>query len=214
MAATALEPASLERVRAELEEIEGVRRAVIDGPPYVVYVVADRGAGFPAEMVVHSVLFRHGLGPGDAELHVAYTGEPEARRRVRFVSARVDVSRVGRAQARVELEWAGQVHVGELEGETGPAPEQRLASLATLAALDQVLGGKVRFQLVGIKPLRAFDADVVVALLKSDVDGRSLIGAALAADDPNRAASVAVLNATNRILGNYLSNHEMQEASS
>jgi hypothetical protein len=210
----ALEPASLERVRAELEEIEGVRRVVIDGPPYVVYVIAERGARFPAEMVVHSVLFRHGLGPGDAELHLAYTGVPEPRRRVRFVSAIVDSSRVGRAQARVQLEWAGQTHVGELEGETGPAPEQRLTSLATLAALDQVLEGRVRFQLVGIKPLRAFDADVVVALLKSDVDGRSLIGAALAADDPNRAASVAVLNATNRILGNYLSNSEAQETGS
>jgi hypothetical protein len=210
----ALEPASLERVRAELEAIEGVRRVVIDGPPYVVFVIADRGARFPAEMVVHSVLFRHGLGPGDAELHLAYTGVPEPRRRVRFVSAIVDSSRVGRAQARVQLEWAGQMHVGELEGETGTAPEQRLTALATLEALGKVLERRVRFQLVGIKPMRAFDADVVVALLKSDVDGRSLIGAALAADDPNRAACVAVLNATNRILGNYLSNHEVQEMGS
>ena len=202
-----LQPASIEAVRAELEEIEGVRRVLIEGPPYVVYVIADRGARFPSEMVVHSVLFRHGLGPGEAELHLAYTGVPEPRRRVRFVSATVDSS-------RVELEWAGQVHAGEGEGETGPAPELRLTALSTLAALDRVLDGRVRFQLVGIKPLRAFDADVVVALLKSDVEGRSLIGAALAADDPNRAASVAVLNATNRILGNYLSNHEAQEMGS
>lgn len=214
MKAAALEPAALERVRAELEEIEGVRRAVIDGPPWVVYVIADRGARFPSEMVVHSVLFRHGLGPGDAELHVTYLGAAEPRRRVRFVAATVDSSRVGRAVARVELEWAGQVHTGELEGETGPAPEQRLAALATLEALGKVLEGRVRFQLVGIKPMRAFDADVVVALLKSDVDGRSLIGAALTADDPNRAASVAVLNATNRILGNYLSNSEAHEITS
>ena len=64
----------------------------------------------------------------------------------------------------------------------------------------------MRFQLVGIKPLRAFDADVVVALVRSDVDGKSLIGAALEADDAHRAASIAVLNATNRLLGNYLSN--------
>ncbi|MFL5382619.1 MAG: hypothetical protein ACJ8GN_08925 [Longimicrobiaceae bacterium] len=214
MKAAALEPAALERVRAELEEIDGVRRAVIDGPPWVVYVIADRGARFPSEMVVHSVLFRHGLGPGDAELHVTYLGAAEPRRRVRFVAATVDSSRVGRAVARVELEWAGQVHTGELEGETGPAPEQRLAALATLEALGKVLEGRVRFQLVGIKPMRAFDADVVVALLRSDVDGRSLLGAALAADDPNRAASVAVLNATNRILGNYLSNSEAHEITS
>ena len=79
MKAAALQPAALERVRAELEEIDGVCRAVIDGPPWVVYVIADRGARFPSEMVVHSVLFRHGLGPGDAELHMAYTGTPEPR---------------------------------------------------------------------------------------------------------------------------------------
>ena len=48
----------------------------------------------------------------------------------------------------------------------GPATASELAKLeqispqsmgATLAALDQVLEGRVRFQLVGIKPLRAFD---------------------------------------------------------
>ena len=210
----ALKPAALDRVRADLEAVDGVRRALIEGPPYQVFVIADDTARAPFEMVVHSVLARHGLGPGDAELHLAYTGAPEPRRRVRFVAATVDVSRVGRAVARVELEWAGQIHPGELEGETGPAPELRLTALATLEALGRILEGRVHFQLVGIKPMRAFDADVVVALLKSDVDGRSLIGAALAADDPNRAASVAVLNATNRILGNYLSNSEAQEITS
>jgi hypothetical protein len=108
--------------------------------------------------------------------------------------------------ARVELEWAGQTYTGELEGESGPAPELRLTAMATLAALGEVLGGRVHFQLVGIKPMRAFDADVVVALIRSDVDGKSLIGSALEADDAHRAASIAVLNATNRLLGNYLSN--------
>lgn len=202
----ALKPAALDRVRTDLEAVDGVRRAVIDGPPYQVFVIAEPTARAPFEMVVHSVLARHGLGPGDAELVVAYPAAPEQRRRVRFVAARMEPPRIGRAQARVELEWAGQVHVGELEGESGPAPEMRLTALATLAALDHVLDGRVRFQLVGIKPMRAFDADVVVALLKSDVEGKSLIGAALEAEDPHRAAAVAVLNATNRVLGNYLSN--------
>jgi len=202
----AQKPASLDRVRADLEAIDGVRRAVVEGPPYQVFVIADDTARAPFEMVVHSVLARHGLGPGDAELVVSYPAAPERRRRVRFVTARMEAPRMGRAVARVELEWAGQVHAGELEGESGPAPELRLTALATLAALDDVLGGRVRFQLVGIKPMRAFDADVVVALLRSDVDGKSLIGAALEADDAHRAASIAVLNATNRLLGNYLSN--------
>jgi hypothetical protein len=203
----ALDSAALDSVRAELEEIEGVRRAVIDGPPYVVWVISDAPHA-PAEMLVHSVLTRHGLTPADAKVQISHVTAPEPRRRVRFVSAKVEAPRIGRVTARVELEWAGHVHVGEYEGESGYALELRSASVATLAALEAVTGGHVRFQLVGIKPFRAFDADVVVALLRSDADGKSLIGAALTSDDPYRAAAVAVLNATNRVLGNYLSNDE------
>lgn len=203
-----LDTAALDSVRADLEAIDGVRRAFFDGPPYTVYVVAERGAAGPTEMVVHAVLARHGLGAGEAEVHVTHLAAPEPRRRVRFVSATVQTPRMGRAHAVVELEWAGRTVRGEVEGESGYALELRLAAMATLAALDQVMDGRVKFQMVGIKPFRAFDADVVVALVRSDVDGKSLIGAALAADDPYRAASVAVLNATNRILGNYLSNDE------
>lgn len=204
---TALDSTALDRVRAALEEIEGVRRAVIDGPPYHVYVIADPSHA-PAEMLVNSVLARHGLTPADAQVQLCHVHAAEARRRVRFVSVKVEAPRIGRVTARVELEWAGRTHVGEHEGESGYAMELRAASVATLAALDEVMEGRVQFRLVGIKPFRAFDADVVVALVRSDVDGKSLIGAALAADDPFRAASVAVLNATNRILGNYLSNDE------
>ncbi|HEX6750677.1 MAG TPA: hypothetical protein VF092_25545 [Longimicrobium sp.] len=202
-----LDTAALDQVRADLEELEGVRRAVIDGPPYTVYVISE-AAHAPAEMLVHSVLSRHGLTPSEVELHVSHVHAPEPRRRVRFVSIQLEQPRIGRVIARVELEWAGRTHLGEYEGESGFALELRAAAAATLSALEEVMGGRVKFQLVGIKPFRAFDADVVVALLRSDVDGKSLIGAALAADAPFRAAAVAVLNGTNRVLGNYLSNDE------
>ncbi|HEX8243002.1 MAG TPA: hypothetical protein VF541_05895 [Longimicrobium sp.] len=204
---TALDSTALDRVRAALEEIEGVRRAVIDGPPYQVYVIADPSQ-VPAEMLVHSVLARHGMSAGEARVQVCHAHAPEPRRRVRFVSVSVETPRIGRVAARAELEWAGRTHVGQHEGESTFAAELRAAALATLAALDEVMGGRVQFRLVGIKPVRAFDADVVVALVRSEADGKSLIGAALAPDDPYRAAAVAVLNATNRILGNYLANDE------
>jgi hypothetical protein len=207
-----LDSAALHSVRADLEAIEGVRRAVIDGPPYTVWIIAD-AAHAPPEMLVHTVLGRHGLTPAEATVQVCHAHGPEPRRRVRFVDTRMEGMRTGRVTARVSLEWAGQTHSGQVEGESGYALEMRSAALATIAALDEVIGGRVRFQLVGIKPFRAFDADVVVALLKSDLDGKSLIGAALASDDPYRAAAFAVLNATNRVLGNYLSNDEELSAS-
>lgn len=208
-----LDSAALGELRTELEEIEGVRRAVIDGPPYTVYVISD-APNAPAEMLVHSVLARHGIAAAEASVQVCHAHAPEPRRRVRFVSARMEHPRMGRVTARVELEWSDRTHAGEVEGESGHALELRTAAAATLEALEGVIGGRVRFQLVGIKPFRAFDADVVVALLRSDLDGKSLIGAALAADDPFRAAAVAVLNATNRVLGNYLSNEDLATAGS
>ena len=116
------------------------------------------------------------------------------------------LTRAGRARAEVELEWAGQSFREEMEGESGSAVELRLAALATLRALEGILGGQMQFELVGIKGTRAFDADVVVALLRSEqAAGRSLVGAALATDNLHRSAALAVLNATNRALGNYLS---------
>jgi hypothetical protein len=130
----------------------------------------------------------------------------EPRRRVRFLSARLTSPRPGRATAEVELEWAGQTYTEEMEGESGSAVELRLAALATVRSLEAILGSRMKFELVGIKGLRAFDTEVVVALLNSpQASGRSLVGAALATDNLYRSAALAVLNATNRVLGNYLS---------
>lgn len=206
MTPATLDSATLDRVREALEELDGVRRAFIEGPPYIAYVIAERAEAAPTEMFVHSVLSRHGLSPAQVEVNLCHLPAPEPRRRVRFLAARLKSPRMGRAVAEVQLEWAGETVTEELEGESGPALELRLAALATLRALDAILQGRVRFELVGIKGFRAFDADLVVALIKSDVGGKPLIGAALATEDPFRSASLAVLNATNRVLGNYLAN--------
>lgn len=208
MTPATLDSAALDRVREELQALDGVRRAFVEGPPYTVYVVADRPDSGPTDMLVHSVLARHGISASDASVETCHPAAAEPRRRIRFVSVSVTVPRAGRAVGRVELEWNGRTFAHEMEGESGPALELRLAALATLGALGEVLEGQIAFQLLGIKPVRAFDADVVVALVKANGDARSLIGAALAAGDPFRSASLAVLNATNRVLGNYLHNLE------
>ena len=208
MTPATLDSAAIEQVREDLESLEGVRRAVIDGPPYTVYLVCERTDHAPTEMYVSSVLARHGLEAGKVDVQIAYLPAPEPRRRVRFLAARLSTPRHGRAFAEVELEWGGRTYSSELEGESGHALELRLAALATLRTLDAILNGRVQFQLVGIKAFRAFDADLVMVVLKSDVDGKSLIGAALATEEAYRSAALAVLNATNRVLGNYLVNFD------
>ncbi|HEX5727133.1 MAG TPA: hypothetical protein VFX98_16770 [Longimicrobiaceae bacterium] len=202
-----LDAETRERLRSELEDIDGVQRALIEGPPWEVYLVCDRVEQVPTELFVRSILTRHGIPASDAEVRVCHLPAPEPRRRVRFLSARLEVPRSGRAHAEVELEWGGQTYHGELEGESGAALELRLSALATIRTLEGILQERLRFHLVGIKNVRAFDADVIVALVRvEEEEGKHLIGASLVTEDPHRAAALAVLNATNRVLGNYLSN--------
>ncbi|HEX5869321.1 MAG TPA: hypothetical protein VFY65_02835 [Longimicrobium sp.] len=207
MPLSALDVDAREHLRSELETLEGVRRAVIDEDPLRIYLICERAEG-PTEMLVRSILARSGLSAADAEVHLAYLPAPEPRRRVRFLAARLTTPRMGRAQAQVELEWAGQTYRDEVEGETGAAVELRLAAQATLRALEAILNGRMQFGLVGIKSFRAFDTDVVVVLLRTE-NVHALIGASLATGDPHRSAALAVLNATNRVLGNYLTNSEV-----
>ncbi|MBW3656753.1 MAG: hypothetical protein KY444_11675 [Gemmatimonadetes bacterium] len=204
MPSPALDSEARERLRADLEALDCVRRAVVDADPLRVYIVCDRTES-PTDMLVASVLARAGISGGDAEVHLAYLTPAEQRRRVRFVAARMTTPRSGRAAAEVELEWGGQAHSERAEGEASPPLELRLAAAATLKALEGILRGRVRFSLLGIKSFRAFDTDVVVVLMRTD-HGPPLVGASLASGDPYRAAALAVLNATNRVLGNYLSN--------
>jgi len=58
---------------------------------------------------------------------------------------------------------------------------------------------------LGVKAVRAFDATVVIVSLsaKTDASASRLVGSYLTENDPPRGAALAVLNATNRLLGNY-----------
>jgi hypothetical protein len=61
------------------------------------------------------------------------------------------------------------------------------------------------FELVGVKAIRAFDATVVIVSVANRRDGPSrLLGSCLVENDPVRGAVLAVLSATNRVLGNFI----------
>lgn len=78
--------------------------------------------------------------------------------------------------------------------------ELRLAAKATLAAIHQAIG-EDRFALVGIKRLRAFDADVILVSLRDQADQpHRFIGAVPVRSTLVHGAAAAVLDATNRIL--------------
>lgn len=195
-------------LREALEALPGVRRVLIDGSPPRVLLVCDPPGGHPpVEAAAQALLRREGAPAAPLELQVSYLGAPRTRQRVRFLDLRCTRAASGQLSAVAVLEWNDRIHEGHAAGQGGPAGDLRVCAQATLQALGTVLDGAVGFHLVGVKSSRIFDDDMVAVLVyATDATDRRLVGTALVAEgDPCRAAALAVLNATNRTLGNYLS---------
>lgn len=126
--------------------------------------------------------------------------------RLKFAEFELDRMTSGRCRARVVLTWQETTEFdGESEGLSSQAGELRCAAEACVIALTKAVKGAVRFELLGVKAVRAFDASVVIVSLAvpEERETHRLVGCYLTADaDPTKGAAFAVLNATNRILGN------------
>ena len=134
------------------------------------------------------------------------TGPLLQRERVKFEDFAFERMPDARCRARVELAWAGGRHFrGEAEGMASDTGEMRCAAAAALDALMKAVGTPaVRLELLGVKSVRAFDSVVVIVALSATDGTRStrLVGSYLTDTDIPRGAALAVLNATNRFLGN------------
>lgn len=202
-----LEAAPHLELRHALEALPGVHRVLIDDSPARVLLVCDPPGGYPPiEAAARALLVREGMKKGSSDLQISYLGAPQLRRRVRFLRLDARRNRPGQLGATTCLEWNERTYEGQAEGESGPAGDLRVSAQATLVALESVLEGVMSFQLVGVKSTRIFDDDMVAVLVyATDAPDRRLVGTAMVVDgDPLRAAALAVLNATNRVMGNYL----------
>jgi len=127
--------------------------------------------------------------------------------RLRFAEFTLERLPNGRCRARVGLTWKeSEQFSGESEGLASQAGELRCAAQACVAALMQAVEGGMGFELLGVKAVRAFDATVVIVSLacQGEGSGHRVVGSYLTENDAARGAALAVLNATNRILGNRL----------
>ncbi|HYC30738.1 MAG TPA: hypothetical protein VEB59_00540 [Gemmatimonadales bacterium] len=129
--------------------------------------------------------------------------------RLRFAEFTLDRLPNGRCRARVGLTWKdSEQFTGESEGLGSQAGELRCAAQACVNALAQAVQGQagLGFELLGVKAVRAFDATVVIVSLAAhgEGSGHRVVGSYLTETDTARGAALAVLNATNRILGNRL----------
>ena len=129
------------------------------------------------------------------------------RERLRFTNFRFTRTPAGQCSAEVELEWVeGSRVIGKASGQSSPMGDLRIAADAGLDAIERFGEGALKFELVGVKAMRAFDANIViVSVMVIRGEGpRRLLGCYLAERDPVRASVIAVLNATNRLLGNFI----------
>lgn len=129
------------------------------------------------------------------------------RQRLRFASFQFNRSLGGRCSAEVEFEWVDGARArGAAQGQSSPTVDLRVAAEAALRGIEQFTAGALAFELIGVKAIRAFDATVVIVSLanRTPEGPKRLIGAALEESDSPRGAVVAVLSATNRVLGNFI----------
>ena len=133
------------------------------------------------------------------------TASPD-RTRLKFVDFDFSTLPSGRCRSRVVLEWKqGASHEGTAEGLGSQTGELRCAAEATVEALEQAVDGKVKMELLGVKAVRAFDAVVVIVSLSChNGSAQRVVGSYLSEDELPRGAALAVLNATNRLLGNIV----------
>jgi hypothetical protein len=131
---------------------------------------------------------------------------PSRRERLRFADFSFTRSPSGQCSAEVSLEWNNALYVGRSIGQSSPLGDFRVAAEATLHALEDFAKTAMHFELVGVKHVRAFDANLIIVSvsLRQGNELTRLVGCYLADNDTRRGAAMAVLNATNRVLGNYI----------
>lgn len=194
-------------LRAKLEALEGIERLVVDESTssLLVHCSPDANASLITKEIDAAIA---AAGLERTAINVELLTDLAARRRIKFAGVE-RVPENNQVRIRIRLEWNGQATIGEATGESGDMIELRTAAAAALHALEKVLGEELHIRLVGVKQVKAFDAELmVVALYRTGDQPQRLVGSVSAAGDPLRAAAVAVLNALNRVLGNYLSVRE------
>ena len=146
-------------------------------------------------------------GAGEQPLSPVIGQAQLKRERLRFVNFVFTRTPSGLCRAEVELEWLdGERVTGRAEGMTSTLGDLRISADAALRAIEAFSKGVLRFEMIGVKTMRAFDANIVIVSLMTlgEEPSQRLLGCHLAEQDPMRGAVVAILHATNRTLGNFI----------
>src|SRR5215208_6247516 len=84
------------------------------------------------------------------------------RERLRFADFSFARTPSGQCSAEVALEWDNVTYVGRSVGQSSPLGDFRVAAEAAIRALEDFAKGAVHLELLGVKHLRAFDANLLI----------------------------------------------------
>jgi hypothetical protein len=113
----------------------------------------------------------------------------------------------GYATVKVGLDRRGERFTGESQGVLTREGDLRTGAEATLRAVASATSDQLRFNLLGIKAVRAFDSWIVITSIDARTEDQhyKLIGArAVQAEDMVHGAVLSVLDALNRVVELHL----------
>lgn len=144
-----------------------------------------------------------------ADTHAAEPASPDGSgSRLRLVRCWLEQRPAARSRVAVEFEgaWLEEPIRCEQEGATCPGGDLRLAARATLDALTVATERAVHFDLVGVKPSRAFDTNLMLVAVMVRTGGTATKALGVAVDEHNTVLATvrATLHAVNRFVSPIL----------
>ncbi len=108
----------------------------------------------------------------------------------------------GQCTGRVVVAWhSGGNFIGTAEGTDSPQGQLRCAAEAAAHALEQATDSEVVLQVLAVKAIEPFDTIIVIISLEIADVVKRLVGSCLVKEQMALGAVLAVLSATNRLLG-------------
>ena len=133
--------------------------------------------------------------------------DQDRERRIRFESLDLVQLPDSRCKSQVVLSWSERDRAtGSADGVSSSMGLLRCAAEAAAHALGIAVDRQVTLDLLGVTTIKAFDTTIVVVALLSRAGDHvhRVVGSSVSNNDAPEAAVRAVLNATNRLLGDLI----------